>query len=300
MSSRHWPRRAPLPGPNTWLAARKSEAGRPPRAPAPRPAPAPRLGRRELRGPRLGPGKQPYLAQGHLSLHTGAPRAAGAGHAAHPRRPLCPFSHCLLLFWPQAAGPPVSAEPCAPPCSPHLRGGLRPAALAALPPPRPLSRRGRWSRLPGVARPEPLDSGISHHAAPDTPGSRGALWTGRGGCGRGAVAAPPGTGRARPGERRVPGRTPGGHARPKFLAASGPGRFSSRTRARATARPAPRPADLAPRAPASASPSVSGLALGPRTCSGVVTGAASGPDPTRLAQRVPACPADARARGQRS
>lgn len=197
-------------------------------------------------------------------------------------------------------GPPVSAEPCAPPCSPHLRGGLRPAALAALPPLRPLSRRGRWSRLPGVARPELLDSGVSHHAAPTRPGPA-AL------CGRAAGAAAGALSPRRPargGPGRGRGASPAGLREDTRVRSSWPrpGRAGSPhgREPRATARRAPRPADLAPRAPASASPSGSGLALGPRTCSGVVTGAASGPDPTRLAQRVPACPANARARGQRS
>lgn len=195
-------------------------------------------------------------------------------------------------------GPPVSAEPCAPPCAPPPCALGR--GLAALPPPRPLSRRGRWSRLPGVARPEPLDSGISHHAAPTRPGPA-AL------CGRAAGAAAGALSPRRPargGPGRGRGASPAGLREDTRVRSSWPrpGRAGSPhgREPRATARPAPRPADLAPRAPASASPSGSGLALGPRTCSGVVNGAASGPDPTRLVQRVPACPADARARGQRS
>lgn len=254
---------------------------------APRPR-APRQHRDSGAGSCVGrvlvPETQPYLAQGHLSLHTGAPRAAGAGHAAHPRRPLCPFftlSAPLLAAGgpgrqsPRSPAPRTSEAACAPPPCALGRG------LAALPPPRPLSRRGRWSRLPGVARPEPLDSGISHHAAPTRPGPAALC-----GPGRGRGASPAGLRedtRVRSSWPR-PGRAGSPHGREP----------------RATARRAPRPADLAPRAPASASPSGSGLALGPRTCSGVVNGAASGPDPTRLVQRVPACPADARARGQRS
>lgn len=288
MSSRHWPRRAPLPGPNTWLAARKSEAGRPPRAPAPRPAPAPRLGRRELRGPRLGPRDAAVL--GPRPPEPAHRRSAGS--RCRPCGPPAPPSLSLFHTVCSSSGrrrpgrqsprsparhpaPRTSEAACAPPPCALGRG------LAALPPPRPLSRRGRWSRLPGVARPEPLDSGISHHAAPTRPGPAALC-----GPGRGRGASPAGLRedtRVRSSWPR-PGRAGSPHGREP----------------RATARPAPRPADLAPRAPASASPSVSGLALGPRTCSGVVTGAASGPDPTRLAQRVPACPADAQARGQRS
>lgn len=152
-------------------------------------------------------------------------------------------------------GPPVSAEPCAPPCSPHLRGGLRPAALAALPPLRPLSRRGRWSRLPGVARPEPLDSGISHHAAPTRPGpaalcgraagaAAGALSPrrpARGGPGRGRGASPAGLRedtRVRSSWPR-PGRAGSPHGRE-------PGPQRGAPRDPLTWRPEPRPPPLPP------------------------------------------------------
>lgn len=232
---------------------------------APRPR-APRQHRDSGAGSCVGgvlvPETQPYLAQGHLSLHTGAPRAAGAGHAAHPRRPLCPFftlSAPLL-----AAGGPGRQSPrsparhpaprtseaaCAPPPCALARG------LAALPPPRPLSRRGRWSRLPGVARPEPLDSGVSHHAAPTRPGPA-AL------CGRAAGAAAgalsprrparegPAGGEARPrpdsGRTRaseVPGRVRAGQV---LLTDASPGPQRGAPRDPLTWRPEPRPPPLPP------------------------------------------------------
>lgn len=109
---------------------------------APRPR-APRQHRDSGAGSCVGrvlvPETQPYLAQGHLSLQTGAPRAAGAGHAAHPRRPLRPFSHCLLLFWPQAAR------------AASLRGALLPAPQRRPAPRRPVHLPEAWlpSRLPG-------------------------------------------------------------------------------------------------------------------------------------------------------
>lgn len=206
----------------------------------------------------LVPETQPYLAQGHLSLHTGAPRAAGAGHAAPPRRPLCPFftlSAPLLAAGgpgrqsPRSPAPRTSEAACAPPPCALGRG------LAALPPPRPLSRRGRWSRLPGVARPEPLDSGVSHHAAPTRPGpaalcgraagaAAGALSPrrpARGGPGRGRGASPAGLRedtRVRSSWPR-PGRAGSPHGRE-------PGPQRGAPRDPLTWRPEPRPPPLPP------------------------------------------------------
>lgn len=87
----------------------------------------------------LVPETQPYLAQGHLSLHTGAPRAAGAGHAAHPRRPLCPF---FTLSAPLLAAGGRAAS---------LRGALLPAPQRRPAPRRPVHLAEAWlpSRLPG-------------------------------------------------------------------------------------------------------------------------------------------------------
>lgn len=165
-SQTHRPPRCPpgtgLAGPlclgQTPGSLRASEAG-PRLPPRPRAPPAPRLRRRELRGPRLGPRDAALL--GPRPPEPAHRRSAGSRcrPCGPPAPPSLSLFHSLLLSGRRRPGPPVSAEPCAPPCSPHLRGGLRPAALCTWPrpgcppaspapePPRPLvqAARGRPS-----------------------------------------------------------------------------------------------------------------------------------------------------------